>query len=145
MKSTENPWKSHEIFTRFPRKKWLPPARLHPQGLPAGSSRSVNKKWPRKSTSKFISLGPKNHLKQVVFFFKNLQFIHFLHLCLYFFSLIRAVCSFTRIYLHIYLLYMYIYIYIYICEYCSLSVDCWFTLFIFKKNEAHEPECSHVC
>ena len=53
-------------------------------------------------------------------FFKNLQFIHFLHLCLYFFCLIRAVCSFTRIYLYIYLLY----VYIYICEYCSLSVDC---------------------
>ena len=29
-----------------------------------------------------------------------------------FFSLIRAVCSFTRIYLYIYLLYMYIYIYV---------------------------------
>ena len=106
MKSTENhenPMKSSPVFHE---KKRLPPARLHPRGLSAGSSRSVNKKWPRKSTSKFISLGPQNHLKQLCFIIQEpaVLFIS-LHLC-YFFKLIRAVCSFTRIYLYIYLLYI---------------------------------------
>lgn len=116
MKSTENPWKSHEIFTRFPRKKKAPPGSAPPPGAPCRKQQVGQQEVTQKVDLEVHLLRTqKSPETSCVLLFKNLQFIHFPTPMFIFLSLIRAVCSFTRIYLYIYLLYIYMWIFFSLC------------------------------
>jgi hypothetical protein len=103
------PWNLHPFST----KKKAPPGSAPPPGAPCRKQQVGQQEVTQKVDLEVHLLRTqKSPETSCVLLFKNLQFIHFPTPMFIFLSLIRAVCSFTRIYLYIYLLYIYVNIFL---------------------------------